>query len=438
MQKNAETLRMKTNPVRGVKAVVTGMGCICAAGASPHAAFSALESGERHLAPSTVLGTEAMAYPFFAADTTMPTVFPQGRRFSAQDTLHLAQYAAQQALDSAGLPVQAMAHMPVMVGTTAGSALHFLHDYAHSRAEQYKTAPPVPPVSLGSQPFSDKEDYFLSNLATCLVPQSDGARITLANACTSGADAIGLALDAIALGESCVLCGGADALSIVPHTGFARLMIYDTEPCRPFDGSRKGLNLGEGAAFLVLENYEHALARGAQILGYVLGYGSAADAHHFTAPHPEGRGLHRAIEEAMRGAQCTWQDMAFVNAHGTATPENDKVEGAVLRSLTENTAVPVWASKGGTGHTLGAAGALEAVLCLEALRQGRVPASMGFQEPDPAIGLSPTTESVSIQASCALSTSLGFGGGNAALVLGSAAFFDKDSTEQGERCHGMA
>ncbi len=429
MQKNAESLRTQASRACGVKAVVTGMGCICAAGASPHAAFTSLESGVRELAASTALGAEAMAYPFFAADTKAPHIFPQGRHFSAQDTLHLAQYAAQQALESAGLTAQDRAHMPVMAGTTAGSALHFLYDYAHSRSEPYKTAPPVSSVT---QTLSDKDDYFASNLAMCLLPQSHGARITLANACTSGADAIGLALDAIALGEPCVLCGGADALSIVPHTGFARLMIYDTEPCRPFDGSRKGLNLGEGAAFLVLESQEHALARGAQILGYVLGYGSAADAHHFTAPHPEGRGLRRAIEEAMQGAQCTWQDMAFINAHGTATPENDKVEGAVLRSLTEHAKIPVWASKGGTGHTLGAAGALEAVLCLEALRQGRVPASMGFEQPDPGIGLCPTTQSTAVHASCALSTSLGFGGGNAALVLGSASHFEKDSAKQGE------
>jgi 3-oxoacyl-[acyl-carrier-protein] synthase-1/3-oxoacyl-[acyl-carrier-protein] synthase II len=193
-------------------------------------------------------------------------------------------------------------------------------------------------------------------------------------------------------------------------------MIYDNEPCRPFDQMRKGLNLGEGAAALVLEHVEHARRRNAAILGYVFGYGSAADAYHFTAPHPEGRGLAASIRTALEHAGLKASDMAFVNAHGTATPENDKVEGKLLAKLLPTT--PVWASKGGTGHTLGAAGALEAVLALQALNRGRVPASLGFQMPDPDIGCIPTQELLVPDSPYALSTSLGFGGGNAALVLG--------------------
>jgi len=205
-------------------------------------------------------------------------------------------------------------------------------------------------------------------------------------------------------------------LSLIPHTGFARLMIYDHEPCRPFDRTRKGLNLGEGAAALILESVEHACRRNAAILGYVLGYGSAADAYHFTAPHPEGRGLAASIRIAFDHAGLSAPDMAFVNAHGTATPENDKVEGRLLAKLLP--ATPVWASKGGTGHTLGAAGALEAVLAVQALIRRRVPASLGFREPDPETDCIPTRDILALDSPYALSTSLGFGGGNAALVLG--------------------
>ncbi len=398
-------------------AVVTGMGCVCAAGADPAAVFTSLSSGQRQLTPSCVLGEQAMPYPFFAVDASM---YAHGRRFSAYDTLELAQYAVREALAQAALPQEALKNIPIMAGTTAGSALHFLQDYATARRKDIQTTPPLAPAATLLPGLSDSEDYFLSNLATALVPQSQGPRMTLGNACTSGADAIGLGLDALAMGADCVLCGGADALSIVPHTGFARLMIYDAEPCRPFDESRKGLNLGEGAAFLVLESYEHAMQRGAEVLGYVLGYGVATDAHHFTAPHPEGRGLRKAIHSALQGAQCSMEQVAFVNAHGTATPENDKVEGGVLRELAGQKHIPVWASKGGTGHTLGAAGALEAVLCLEALRRKMVPASLGFSKADAHIGLCPTTQPTAINKTCALSTSLGFGGGNAALVLGSA------------------
>ncbi len=401
------------------KAVVTGRGCVCAAGLSPEQAFTALRGTQRSLASSVLLGEQALPYPFFAAPEHL---FAQGRHFSAKDTLILAQYAAQQALEQAALPAQALERMSVMAGTTAGSALHFLSAYAQSRDKEPKTHPPLAPIMEHMPQLSDAEEYFKANLALNLAPKSGGARLTLTNACTSGADAIGLALEAIAQGEDCVLCGGADALSIVPHTGFARLMIYDESPCRPFDGSRKGLNLGEGAAFLVLESYEHAVARGAHIWGFVLGYGAATDAHHFTAPHPEGRGLALAIEQALAQGACAWEELAFVNAHGTATPENDKVEGALLQRFMDKCAVPVWASKGGTGHTLGAAGALEALLCLEALRCQIVPASLGFSMPDPAIGLRPTQEEKNITAPYALSTSLGFGGGNGALLVASSAY----------------
>ncbi|MCL1985169.1 MAG: beta-ketoacyl-[acyl-carrier-protein] synthase family protein [Betaproteobacteria bacterium] len=384
---------------RGV--AVTGMGCICAAGQSPADALDSLEQGRRYLAPPELLGARSLPFPFFAADESC---FPGGRRRSARDTLVLADAVVRDALAQSGLPEESLGRAGIVLGTTAGSALHFLDSYAASRARSPCRTP-------------DREDYFASNLALEQDIPTCGPRMTITNACTSGADAIGLALDMIRTGQcECVICGGADALSLVPHTGFARLMIYDSAPCRPFDRTREGLNLGEGAAALVLESMEHARRRNAAILGYILGYGSAADAYHFTAPHPEGRGLAASIRIALEQAGLHVTDMAFINAHGTATPENDKVEGRLLARLFP--ATPVWASKGGTGHTLGAAGALEAVLTLQALNRRRVPASPGFREPDPEIGLIPTRAVHTLHSSYALSTSLGFGGGNAALVLG--------------------
>jgi 3-oxoacyl-[acyl-carrier-protein] synthase-1/3-oxoacyl-[acyl-carrier-protein] synthase II len=381
--------------------VVTGMACLCAAGHSPDAVLDSLEQGGRQLAPPELLDARALPFPFFAAEEGC---FPGGRRRSAKDTLALADAVVHSALAQAELPEASLSRAGTVLGTTAGSALHFLDAYTASRARTPCTAP-------------DRDDYFASNLALEQTLPARGPRMTVTNACTSGADAIGLALDMIHNGQcECVLCGGADALSLVPHTGFARLMIYDNEPCRPFDRTRRGLNLGEGAAALVLESVEHARKRNAAILGYILGYGSAADAYHFTAPHPEGRGLAASIRIALDNAGLKTSDMAFVNAHGTATPENDKVEGRLLARLLPTT--PVWASKGGTGHTLGAAGALEAVLAVQALNRGRVPPSLGFQTPDPEIGCIPTREVLMLRSPFALSTSLGFGGGNAALVLG--------------------
>lgn len=396
--------------------VVTGMACLCAAGNSPETALQNLENEEgrqRALSPSESLDNRALPYPFFALSDDC---FPEGRKHSALDTFCLAQTVVQKALAQAALPEQGLRQAGIVLGTTAGSALHFLESYAASREKPAKAS-----VIQSHQPgrLRDRDDYFAANLALEMDVAAQGPRLTITNACTSGADAIGLGMDLIATGQCpCVVCGGADALSLVPHTGFARLMIYSNEACRPFDVNRKGLNLGEGAAALVLESAEHARQRRAPLLGRIMGYGSAADAHHFTAPHPEGRGLASAIRQALAQAGLNPEDIAFINAHGTATPENDKVEGRLLRSLLPRT--PVWASKGGTGHTLGAAGALEAILSLAALQCGRLPASLGFTTPDPEIQLEPVRQSCALASPYALSTSLGFGGGNAALVLGRA------------------
>ena len=400
--------------------VVTGMACLCAAGDSPAAVLDTLQGGRPELVAASVLDKRALPFPFFGLDEKH---FPGGRKHSAQDTLTLARAVCHNALAEARLPQHLLREAGVVLGTTAGSASHFLEAYAASRENasgQIAGAEQPPAVSACQCAHgADRDDYFSANLALEMDVEANGPRLTVTDACTSGADAIGLAMDLITTGQcQCVLCGGADALSLVPHTGFARLMIYSDQPCRPFDRDRKGLNLGEGAAALVLESAEHARSRNAKVLGQVLGYGNASDAHHFTAPHPEGRGLATAIRSALQQAGLAAADMAFVNAHGTSTRENDKVEGRLLSTMLPN--VPVWASKGGTGHTLGAAGALEAVLTLEALRRGSVPGSLGFCNIDPEIGFAPTQGPLSVSLPFALSTSLGFGGGNAALVLGRA------------------
>ena len=405
----------------GSGVVVTGMACLCAAGDSPAAVLDSLHNGRRELVASSVLDSRALPYPSYGLDEKY---FTGGRKHSAHDTLTLAGAVCHRALAEAGLPQHLLREAGVVLGTTAGSATHFLEAYAASRenAAAHDPAAQAPEEAAHSAclaPGADRDDYFSANLALEMDVEAHGPRLTVTDACTSGADAIGLAMDLITTGQcQCVLCGGADALSLVPHTGFARLMIYSDQPCRPFDRDRKGLNLGEGAAALVLESAQHARNRNAKVLGQVLGYGNASDAHHFTAPHPEGRGLTTAIRSALQQAGLAAADMAFVNAHGTSTRENDKVEGRLLRTMLPN--VPVWASKGGTGHTLGAAGALEAVLTIAALRCGTVPASLGFSEVDPEIGFAPTQSALSVSLPFALSTSLGFGGGNAALVLGRA------------------
>ena len=388
---------------------VTGMACICAAGNTPEDALAAFFRGGRSLADPSVISPRALPYPFFAVGEDS---FPDGRRNSALDTFVLAQQAAAKALALAALPDESLSRTALVLGTTSGSAMHFLDAYAACRTQDS-------PFGKADDRQREIDDYFTGNLALALPIACGGPRLTVTDACTSGADAIGLGMDLVASGQcSCAICGGADALSLVPHTGFARLTVYAPEPCRPFDRDRRGLNLGEAAAVMVLESRAHAENRKAPILGHMLGYGNAADACRFAAPHPEGRGLANAVAAALAQAGIDPGDVAFINAHGTATHENDRIEGRLLSRMFPS--APIWASKGGTGHTLGAAGALEAVLALQALRSGHIPPSPGFLTVDPEIGLAPTREETPVRTPYALSTSLGFGGGNAALVLGRA------------------
>jgi 3-oxoacyl-(acyl-carrier-protein) synthase len=188
------------------------------------------------------------------------------------------------------------------------------------------------------------------------------------------------------------------------------------ERCRPFDLERQGLNLGEGAAAVVLERGEEARRRGGEVLALVAGYGSASDAYHPTAPHPNGRGLRHAIATALENARLDPAAVAFVNAHGTGTQENDRVEGCVLADMLPP-ATLVFSTKGYTGHTLGAAGAIEAVFTIHNLLDHRVPASAGFSTPDPACRVRPTTSTTPFAGKAALSTSLAFGGANAVLAF---------------------
>lgn len=364
---------------------IAGMGSICALGRNIRDISSQIYQEAPAPVSASAIHPEALPYPFFASEMVQ-------RRHSARDTLQLALKAAAEAMENAGW--ENLHGAAVVVGTTSGTALHFLESQRKRMAG------------------ADVRDYLECNPALSIGSRfgATGPCITLSNACVSGADAIGLGMDLINGGAAGrVLCGGADAFSLVAHTGFVRLKIYDERPCRPFDRERNGLNQGEGAAFLCLQKDR------ASPLGFIAGYGAASDAWHLTAPHPEGRGLRKAIAKALGESGTDIEDLAFVNAHGTGTRTNDLVEGKVLRGIAP--AVPLWASKGMTGHTLGAAGALEAVLTLLALNRRSVPASAGFAKPDQETGASPTLRETGVERKYALSVSLGFGGGNSALVL---------------------
>jgi 3-oxoacyl-[acyl-carrier-protein] synthase II len=245
-----------------------------------------------------------------------------------------------------------------------------------------------------------------------------GPVITVSSACASGATALGIGADLLRDGHAdLVVAGGYDILCRFVMRGFDALRSLTRERVRPFDRRRTGLLLGEAAGLVVLAR-ERDVPRA--WLGRLLGHGSASDASHVAAPDPEGRGLEAAIRAALAAAELQATDVGFVSAHGTATPLNDRIESAVLRRVLGARAgdVPVNSIKGSLGHTMGAAAALEATMCLLAARDGLIPPTVGYEEPDPACDLDQVAGSCrAARPRFMLSTSLGFGGCNAALVL---------------------
>ena len=381
---------------------ITGLGCICAAGNDLESCMEALYSGRRGpAAPSRFTSGHPTRYPVFEAPGFEEP--PELLRTSA-----LALHAAREALSDAGLDAGSLegVRVGVCVGTTVGSALNneqFCRDY---RAGLDPDLEPIERI-MRSNPASVIAREF----------QCTGPCQTVVNACASGTDAVGLAASWIRSGAcDAVIAGGADELGRITYNGFISLMITDESPCKPFDVNRKGLNLGEGAGMLVLESAALCARRGARARSFLLGYGSACDAHHLTAPKPDGEGLKAAIAEALSCCGTPAQAVSFVNAHGTGTPDNDRVESRVLADLLPG--VPFLSTKGYTGHTLGAAGAIEAVFTVACLERGMIPASAGFATPDPDLGGTPVTGCTEIAGTVALSESLAFGGNNSVILLG--------------------
>jgi 3-oxoacyl-[acyl-carrier-protein] synthase II len=259
--------------------------------------------------------------------------------------------------------------------------------------------------------------------ATCISQTYNlcGYQSSITTACSSSASSIGWGADLVAAGRlKAALCGGSDCLSLLTYAGFNALRVVDPQPCAPFSQGRQGITLGEGAAFLVLEREEEALARGARIHGYLLGYSVAGEAYHMTAPDPSGTDSARVMSEAILRSGVSAQEIGWVNAHGTGTPLNDMVESKAMRGVFGERAaeVPLVSVKGLTGHCLGAAGAVEAISTLLALKEGIIPQTLNFRGRDPECDLDychggPRESDASI----ALSNSFAFGGNTTSLVI---------------------
>ncbi len=382
----------------GERIAITGLGVVSAAGMGVADALRTLRTATRPaLVPCPVVELP-VALPMFAVAGNFPSV---------DRTFHLAMAAVGQALADANLQTQPPNwRLGVCLGTTVACQLNDIPFYA-----DYRTT--------GNPDLAAAERFALGGLAERVARKlhADGPTMTVVNACSSGTDALGVALAWLRSGCcDAVLAGGADELSAIPASGFYALGVTSSTPCQPFDRDRQGLNLGEGAGIVVLETEAGARRRNQPVALLATGFGSAADGYHLTAPHPDGIGLELAVRAALKDAEIQADEIDFVNAHGTATLENDRIEGTVLARLF-GPAPRVVSTKGYTGHTLGAAGGVEAVFTALALREGWIPACLGFATRDPEIPFSPLTTTTPVTRQCALSTSLAFGGNNAAVVL---------------------
>lgn len=259
--------------------------------------------------------------------------------------------------------------------------------------------------------------------------QARGQVHTVVTACASGTDALGVALDAIRLGRADVVISGGTEAAITEYCigGFCAMKALSTKyndaparASRPFDLNRDGFVMGEGAGILILESLEHAARRGARVLAELAGYGGTGDAHHLTAPHPEGDGAVRAIRGALRDAGLNPGDVDYINAHGTSTPLNDPMETKAVKTVFGDHArrLKVSSTKSMTGHMLGAAGAVEAIVCVLAIRDQFYPPTINQETRDPECDLDYVpNQGVGGALGVALSTSLGFGGHNGVVVF---------------------
>ena len=404
------------------RVVVTGIGAVSPLGNNVKDTWEALKSGKNGIAPITLFDTEK----FKAKLGAEVKGFDPKDYMEINDTLRTDRYAqfavaaAQQAVDESAVEgTVEPERFAVIFGTGIGGIGTF--EAEHTKLIE-KGPRRVSPLFV---------PMMIANMAAGMIAirhNCRGTAMPTVTACASGSNAIGEAMRLIRHGYAdAVITGGAEAaVDASAVAGFVNMQALSTadnpdEASLPFDKRRGGFVIGEGAAALVLEEYEHAKNRGAKIYGEVCGYGSTCDAYHITAPAPDGRGGARAMTDAMAEAGYSESDTVYINAHGTGTPMNDSVETAVIKkALGDENAKKAYVSstKSMTGHMLGAAGAIEALACLLALNEGIIPPTINLKEQDEACDLNcvPNT-AVKADITLALSNSLGFGGHNACLAF---------------------
>lgn len=391
--------------------LITGMGVVSAIGLDKAETLDALLNNRSGVASLQYLKTEHKEFP--VGEVKLTDAEMRQRLGIAPDavttrTALMGMMALGEALDDAGLSPEMLPRVGFISGTTVGGmdmSEQFYLDYIHNDAHKEYIAA----HDCGSCSEMTANHFGKFAFAT-----------TLSTACSSAANAIILGANMIRRGEAdIVVVGGSECITKFHLNGFNSLMILDTQPCRPFDATRNGLNLGEGAAYLVLESPEHARQRGVKAKALLSGYGNACDAFHQTASSPDGEGAYRAMKEALELAGLQPSDIDYINAHGTGTPNNDASESQAMIRLFGDRVPPVSSTKPFTGHTTSASGSIEAVFCILALQHGFLPVNLNWSQ-TMENGIMPVSQSTQKELSHVLCNAFGFGGNDSSLLLSKA------------------
>lgn len=398
------------------RCVITGLGIVCPVGNNVEESWRNIQDGVSGIAKVTSVDTEG-CYANLGGEVACDDLpAPQYDR-----SARLCIKAATEAIADAGLQGNTASEAGVIVGSCIGGAVSI---------DEYLTA----------QKEGKEDDSKISNMAASSIANNtasylglNGVTANIVNACAAGTMSIAYACDLIRSGNGSVfLAGGTDPFSSLAFAGFHALHALSVESCSPLNHSN-GITLGEGSGILVVEEYEHAVARGAKIYCEVAGYGVNCDAYHITAPDPSGQGQMDVIRRALASAEVAPADIAYVNAHGTGTAKNDEAEFLSLHTIFDGTNVSVSSTKSMTGHCLGAAGAVEAVFTVKAVSDDVLPPTIGYSEEDKQVLAEKAGEldfvandSRKKEIPMAMSNSFAFGGTNASII------FAKEAKEQEE------
>jgi len=392
------------------------MGIICALGGDQRAFWSAALEGRCGIGEMNLLESEGCLSNLAAQvrEIRPPASISRLERRRASRTDLLCLVAAEEAVAQAELKrSRVLPDFGVSLGTsTAG----MLETEIYCRYGLRRGFHRVPPSRVLRLPSSAPGDTLARHFSL------RGPRISNMTACASSAASIGFAADLIRRGDAPgMVAGGGDGLCRITYAGFNALRLVDPDPCRPFDISRNGLSLGEGAGILVLEEWDHALRRGVSPLAEFLDYGTSCDAHHMTSPHPEGRGAAAAMAEALERSGVSADRVGHLNAHGTGTPMNDLAESLAILAVFGpdlSARIPLTATKSSVGHILGGAGGVEAVTLVLSLLHQAVPPTLGWTACDPGTRLDVVAGPArKLEFEIGLSNSFGFGGTNCTLVF---------------------